>query len=86
MSTNICTITHTQKEALRTYSARLRIHYTMKNITFSAQEDAIERARQLITELSDSRKGCISTQVIQEFCTIALQKSAVPLKQTAYGK
>lgn len=38
------------------------------------------KARQLLTQLSSSKKAYISTQVVQEFCNVALQKSIVPLK------
>lgn len=37
-------------------------------------------ARQLLIELTDSNTGRISTQVIQEFCNVALRKSATPLR------
>jgi predicted nucleic acid-binding protein len=39
-----------------------------------------KRARQLLIELAGSNKGRISTQVIQEFCNVALRKSLTPLK------
>ena len=38
------------------------------------------KARALLIELTSTNKGCISTQVIQEFCNVALRKSATPLK------
>lgn len=38
------------------------------------------KARQLLIECMGSNKGCISTQVIQEFCNVALKKSLTPLK------
>jgi predicted nucleic acid-binding protein len=39
-----------------------------------------QKARQLLIECMDSNKGCISTQVIQEFCNVVLRKSLTPLK------
>src|SRR5882762_4829536 len=39
-----------------------------------------QKARQLLIECMDSDKGRISTQVIQEFCNVALRKSLTPLK------
>jgi predicted nucleic acid-binding protein len=39
-----------------------------------------QRARELLLELKVSHKGCISTQVIQEFCNVVLKKSKAPLK------
>ncbi|HVC36332.1 MAG TPA: PIN domain-containing protein [Candidatus Dormibacteraeota bacterium] len=39
-----------------------------------------QTARKLLAELSATKKGCLSTQVIQEFCNIALKKSTYPLK------
>lgn len=38
------------------------------------------KARTLLLELTSTRKGCISTQVIQEFCNVALRKAVSPLK------
>jgi predicted nucleic acid-binding protein len=38
------------------------------------------KARELLTELLSTKEGCISTQVIQEFCNVALRKSATSLK------
>jgi len=38
------------------------------------------RARKLLTELTATKSGCISTQVLHEFCNVALKLSAVPLK------
>ncbi len=38
-------------------------------------------ARKLIFNSIDSKEGCISTQVIQEFCNVALNKSASPLNK-----
>jgi len=37
-------------------------------------------ARDLLIKLSTTQSGCISTQVIQEFCNVALRKSLTPLK------
>src|SRR5688500_11646428 len=37
-------------------------------------------ARKLLTELASTKQSCISTQVIQEFCNVALKKSDTPLK------
>lgn len=37
-------------------------------------------ARKLLVELTGREKGYISTQVIQEFCTVTLRKSLTPLK------
>ena len=42
-----------------------------------------QKARHLIEDLSNSKKGYISTQVVQEFCNVALRKSAIPLKPAA---
>ncbi len=39
-----------------------------------------QKARQLLIECMNSHKGRISTQVIQEFCNVALRKSLTPLK------
>ncbi len=39
-------------------------------------------ARQLLIKLTNSKKGCVSTQVVQEFCNVALKKSITPLKVT----
>lgn len=39
-----------------------------------------QRARKLLIELTESNKGRISTQVIQEFCNVVLRKSLTPLK------
>jgi predicted nucleic acid-binding protein len=39
-----------------------------------------QKARALLTDLTSSGKGRISTQVIQEFCNVALKKSITPLK------
>jgi len=39
-----------------------------------------QKARQLLIECMGSDKGRISTQVIQEFCNVALRKSLTPLK------
>jgi predicted nucleic acid-binding protein len=39
-----------------------------------------QRARELLLGLKVSQKGCISTQVIQEFCNVVLKKSKAPLK------
>ena len=39
-----------------------------------------ENARKLLTQLIRTREGCISAQVIQEFCNVSLRKSAIPLK------
>ena len=36
-------------------------------------------SRQLIRDLRTTNTGCISTQVVQEFCNVALKKSAIPL-------
>jgi predicted nucleic acid-binding protein len=38
------------------------------------------RARRLLIELTTARTGCITTQVVQEFCNVALKKAATPLK------
>ena len=38
------------------------------------------KARKLLTKLTEDKEGCISTQVIQEFCNVVLKKSATPLK------
>lgn len=38
------------------------------------------QARALLKELASTGQGCISTQVVQEFCNVALKKSATPLK------
>lgn len=43
-------------------------------------------ARTLLTEISSSGKGCISTQVVAEFCNVVLKKSVVPLKPTEVRK
>lgn len=37
-------------------------------------------ARKLLIELASAKEGCISTQVIQEFCNVTLKKSVSPLK------
>ncbi len=39
-----------------------------------------QKARELITRLSVTKTGRISTQVIQEFCNVMLKKSATHLK------
>ncbi len=39
-----------------------------------------QKARQLLIECMNSNEGRISTQVIQEFCNVALRKSLTPLK------
>ncbi len=38
-----------------------------------------KQARKLLVDLATDNIGCISTQVIQEFCNVALRKSATPL-------
>ncbi len=38
------------------------------------------KARNLLVELTSTKRGCISTQVINEFCNVALRKSLTPLK------
>lgn len=45
--------------------------------------DKSNKAQKLLAEISSSRKGVISTQVIQEFCNVALRKSETPLKPVA---
>lgn len=40
------------------------------------------QARELLVKLVDNHEGCISTQVIQEFCNVSLSKSVIPLKPT----
>lgn len=37
-------------------------------------------ARRLLVDCISSKKGCISTQVIHEFCNVVLKKSVLPLK------
>jgi predicted nucleic acid-binding protein len=39
-----------------------------------------KKARSLLTEYINNNQGRISTQVIQEFCNVALKKSITPLK------
>lgn len=39
-----------------------------------------KRARELLANFSGAKTGCISVQVIQEFCNVALKKSVVPLR------
>ncbi|HSW97114.1 MAG TPA: PIN domain-containing protein [Candidatus Saccharimonadales bacterium] len=39
-----------------------------------------QKARELLIQLTNTKEGCISTQVIQEFCNVALKKSVTPLK------
>lgn len=41
-----------------------------------------QKSRDLLIELIDTKEGCISTQIIQEFCNVSLRKSLVPLKIT----
>ena len=43
-------------------------------------------ARQLLVDLASDKNGCISTQVIQEFCNVALRKSATPLLPKDVGR
>ena len=54
------------------------------NIFIYAQDEVdtvkTQKARELLLKLIKSRSGCISTQVIQEFCNVALKKSVIPLK------
>lgn len=45
-----------------------------------ANQEKSEKARSLLIELVENKEGSISTQVIQEFCNVALRKSATPLK------
>lgn len=45
-----------------------------------------QTARNLLTDLTTSRRGQVSTQVIQEFCNVALKKSATPLKPSDIRK
>lgn len=44
------------------------------------------KARELLTDLMNSHRGRISTQVIQEFCNVALKKSSTPLKPSDVRK
>lgn len=37
-------------------------------------------ARKLLADLTDLRRGRISTQVLQEFCNVVVKKSVTPLK------
>lgn len=39
-----------------------------------------KEARELLKDLTNSKSGVISTQVIQEFCNVTLRKSLTPLK------
>lgn len=39
-----------------------------------------KKARTLLIDLLKTQQGCISTQVIQEFCNVVLKKASVPLK------
>src|SRR5487761_1502330 len=41
-----------------------------------------QKARQLLTKTVKTHTGFISTQVIQEFCNVALKKSDLPLKSS----
>jgi predicted nucleic acid-binding protein len=45
-----------------------------------------QKTRELLTDLASSGKGRISTQVIQEFCNVALKKSATPLEPSDVRK
>jgi predicted nucleic acid-binding protein len=54
------------------------------NVFVYAHDDSDHRrssiARKLLTELSYTHEGCISTQVVQEFCNVTLRKSTTPLR------
>jgi predicted nucleic acid-binding protein len=39
-----------------------------------------QKARALLVELINNQEGRISTQVVQEFCNVALKKAKLPLK------
>jgi predicted nucleic acid-binding protein len=43
-------------------------------------------ARRLLLEASSAGTGLISTQVIQEFCNVALKKSVMPLRAEDVGR
>jgi predicted nucleic acid-binding protein len=45
-----------------------------------------KQARQLLVDLATDGNGCISTQVIQEFCNVALRKSVTPLLPKDIGR
>jgi predicted nucleic acid-binding protein len=44
------------------------------------------QARKLLADLAADSTGCISTQVIQEFCNVVLRKSATPLLPKDIGR
>ena len=54
------------------------------NIFIYAQDEGdtekAQKARELLLKLRKTHTGFVSTQVIQEFCNVALKKSATPLK------
>lgn len=45
-----------------------------------------KRARELLANLASDGGGCISAQVIQEFCNVALRKSVTPLLPKDIGR
>lgn len=45
-----------------------------------------KKARELLVEFTRTKKGCISTQVIQKFCNVVLRKAATPLKASDVRK
>ena len=45
-----------------------------------------QTARKLLTDLTNSHKGRISTQIIQEFCNVVIKKSVTPLKPSDVRK
>lgn len=60
------------------------MYFIDTNIFIYAHDESDPRktkiARDLIIDLTGSKKGCISTQVIHEFCNAAIKKSQIPLK------
>ena len=60
------------------------------NVFVYAQDETdpvkAKKARQLISNLALDSTGCISTQVIGEFCNVVLRKSVTPLKPKDVGR
>src|SRR5450756_1800560 len=60
------------------------------NIFVYAQDETdpkkAQQARELLIGLVATKNGCISTQVIQEFCNVVLRKSMTPLLPKDVGR
>ena len=66
------------------------MHFIDTNIFVYAHDETdpqkSQKARQLLVALMGANSGCISTQVVQEFCNVVLRKSLTPLKASDVRK